>query len=182
VRDEIDRLYERVLVLRCQAGDGTAFAELVESYHARLGGYLARLVGEAAAADALQEVWVAVWRGLPRLVDAAAFEAWAFRIARDQAYRELRRRGPVVTGLPPDGELPADPDEETFSPEDAAALQDALDRLPTEQRDVLGLRYLDGLSYEQIATIVGRPVGTVRSRIHYAKRALRRVLEPEDSP
>jgi RNA polymerase sigma-70 factor (ECF subfamily) len=175
--DDLDRLHERVLLLRCQAGDGPAFAELVGRYQHRLGGYLRRLVGEAAAADALQDVWLAVWRGLPRLEDPAAFPAWAFRITRDRAFRELRRRG--VPAVPADESIPAADADEGLAPEEAAELHAALDRLPPAHRDVLVLRFAEGLSYEQIAAVVGAPVGTIRSRIHYAKRALRELLARE---
>lgn len=175
--DDLDRLHQRVLVVRCQAGDEAAFAELVGRYHHRLGGYLRRLVGPVAAADALQDVWLAVWRGLPRLADPAAFPAWAFRIARDRAFRELRRRG--VPAVPADESIPAADTDEGLAPEEAAELHAAMDRLPPAHRDVLLLRFAEELSYDEIAAVIGAPVGTVRSRIHYAKRALRELLERE---
>jgi RNA polymerase sigma-70 factor (ECF subfamily) len=175
--DDFDRLYERVLLLRCQTGDGAAFAELVARYQPRLGGYLRRLLGEAAAADAMQDVWLAVWRGLPGLRDSAAFPAWAFRVARDRAFRELRRRGAPT--VPADDSIPAAPADDDFTPEDAAGVRAALDRLPVEHRDVLVLRFVEGLSYDEVAAVAGVPVGTVRSRIHYAKEAMRKLLERE---
>lgn len=176
--DDLDRLYERVLLLRCQTGDGAAFAELVARYQPRLGGYLRRLLGEASATDALQDVWLAVWRGLPGLCNPAAFPAWAFRIARDRAYRELRRRG--VPTVPADESIPATAADD-FTPEDAAEVRAALDRLPVAHRDVLVLRVVEGLSYDEIAAVVGKPVGTVRSRLHHAKRKrlAREFLQPE---
>ena len=64
-----------------------------------------------------------------------------------------------------------------FTPEDAARIHDALDGLALEHREVLMLRFLEGMTYEQIAAISGCGVGTVKSRLYYAKRALRRVLE-----
>ncbi|HET6574776.1 MAG TPA: sigma-70 family RNA polymerase sigma factor [Fimbriiglobus sp.] len=175
--DDLDRLYERVLLLRCQTGDGSAFAELVARYQARLGGYLRRLLGEAAATDALQDVWLAVWRGLPGLRDPAAFPAWAFRVARDRAFRELRRQG--VPTVPADESIPEAAADDDFTAEDAAEVRAALARLPVDHRDVLLLRFIEGLSYDEIAAVVGKPVGTVRSRIHYAKEAMRRQLERE---
>jgi RNA polymerase sigma-70 factor (ECF subfamily) len=175
--DDLDRLHEQVLVLRCQAGDAAAFADLVGRYYHRLGGYLRRLIGEGEAADALQDVWLAVWRGLPRLADPAAFPAWAFRIARDRAFRELRRRG--LPSLPADETIPATDKDEGLAPDEAAGLHAALDRLPPAHRDVLLLRFAEEMGYDQIAAVVGVPVGTVRSRIHYAKRALRELLERE---
>jgi RNA polymerase sigma-70 factor (ECF subfamily) len=170
-----DRLYERVLVLRCQTGDETAFAELVARYSARLRYYLRKMLGDAhAAEDLLQEVWLDVFRGLARLADVAAFPAWLYRLARDRVYRELRRRRPHRS-------LQDDPaeegPEEEFSAEDAEQIHAALDRLSPEQREVLVLRFLEDMSYEDIARVAGCPLGTVRSRLHHAKRALRALIE-----
>lgn len=159
-------------------GDGAAFAELVAKHQTRLGGYLRALLGDAAAAeDALQDVWLAIWRGLPRLQKPDAFVAWALRIARDRAFRELRRRGvPTVVA---DETLPAgEPGE--FTDEDAAEVRAAVGDLPPAQRDAVLLRYVEGLSYDAIAGVMGVPVGTVRSRLFHAKRLLREALPPED--
>jgi RNA polymerase sigma-70 factor (ECF subfamily) len=118
--DDLDRLYERVLLLRCQTGDHAAFAELIGRYQDRLGGYPRRLLGGPDAADALQDVWLAVWRGLPRLRDPAAFTAWVFRLARDRAFRELRRRGTAT--IPADESIPAAEPEGELTPEESAAV------------------------------------------------------------
>ena len=101
-----------------------------------------------------------------------------YRIARDRAYGRLRKARRL--GLLLDDALVVEPaieSEEEFSAEDAAQIHAALDDLPAEQREVLVLRFLEEMSYEQIARVVGCQLGTVRSRIHYAKRALRSVLE-----
>src|SRR3954447_13053830 len=93
--DPADRLYERVLVLRCQAGDDAALAELVERYQPRLRYYLRKmLAGAPGAEDAAQDVWYDVVRAVPRLANPGAFRAWLYRIARDRAWRALRRRPP----------------------------------------------------------------------------------------
>ena len=91
--DAADRLYERVLVLRCQTGDEGAFAELVERHGRKLRYYLRKMLDtEADAEEVLQEVWLDVFRAIPGLTDAGAFPAWLYRIARDRAFRRLRRR------------------------------------------------------------------------------------------
>src|SRR5205823_2822434 len=93
--DPADRIYERVQVLRAQAGDAAAFADLVGRYHARLRYYLGKLLAKPQAVDdVLQDVWLDVWRGLPQLRDAAAFPAWLYRVARDRAVRTYRMRPP----------------------------------------------------------------------------------------
>jgi RNA polymerase sigma-70 factor (ECF subfamily) len=178
--DEAEQLYERVLVLRCQAGDAAAFEELVGRYGPRLRYYLRKLLGGAdGAEDALQEVWCDAFRGLPRLLDPRALPAWLYRLARDRAFRQLRRRRQTFVPLPEAG--PPDPagDGPDFSAEDAGQVHAALDRLAPEHREVLLLRFLEEMPYDDIARVAGCPVGTVRSRLHYAKQALRQLIEKE---
>jgi|SRR5579883_601140 len=172
--DPLDRIAFRLLVLRCQTGDGAAFTDLVRQHDDRLAGYLKGLLGRDPS-DALQDVWLAVWRGLPKLADPEAFVGWAFRIARDRAFRELR--GERLPTAPVEDVAAVEPDE--FDAEDAVALRAAVNRLPVEYRDVLLLRYVEGLSYQAIAGVVGVPVGTVRSRLFHAKRRARELLQPE---
>jgi RNA polymerase sigma-70 factor (ECF subfamily) len=173
-----DRLYERVLVLRCQAGDEAAFVELVGEYSPRLRYYLRKMLTEGDhAEDALQDVWLQVFRGLPKLADPGAFPAWVYRIARDRAYREWRKRRPAARSLE-ETDVPEEPNSSGgLSAEDAEFIHAALDGLAPEHREVLVLCFLEDMSYEDIAQAIGCPLGTVRSRIHYAKRALRCALE-----
>jgi RNA polymerase sigma-70 factor (ECF subfamily) len=176
--DQADQLYERVLVLRCQTGDEAAFAELVARYSPRLRYYLRKMLDDSPAAeDALQDVWFDVFRGIARLADPAALPAWLFRIARDRSWRVLRKRRPTHRPLAEDDLI--DDGDSVFSLEEAARIHTGLDVLPPEQREVLVLRFLEEMTYEDIARIVDCQLGTVRSRIHYAKRALRRALEKE---
>jgi RNA polymerase sigma-70 factor (ECF subfamily) len=175
--DLAERVYRSVLVVRCQAGDLAAFEELVGLYHARLRYFLASMVGEEHAADdILQEVWFDVYRGVARLADPGTFTAWVYRIARHRALRELRKRRQPLSSL--EGiDLAGEGDEDEFSAEDAERVHAALGRLAPEHREVLLLRFFEGLAYEDIAAVTGCNLGTVRSRLHYAKRALRRVME-----
>jgi RNA polymerase sigma-70 factor (ECF subfamily) len=175
--DAADRLYEQVLVLRCQARDEAAFEEIVGRYTPRLRYYLRRMLGSVQAAeDALQEVWLDAFRGLPRLIEPGAFAAWIYRLARDRAFREVRRRRSWLPLAEFDAIDEAGSVDE-FSAEDAAQIHQALDALLVEHREVLVLRFIESMTYEQIAAVVGCPLGTVRSRLHHAKRALRRVIE-----
>jgi RNA polymerase sigma-70 factor (ECF subfamily) len=175
--DAADRLYERVLVLRCQALDEAAFEEVVARYTPRLRYYLRKMLGSVQSAeDALQEVWLDAFRGLPGLIEPGAFPAWIYRLARDRAFRELRRRRSYrpLEGFDVIDEAGG---ADGFSTEDAARIHHALDALVPEHREVLVLRFIESMTYDQIAGIVGCQLGTVRSRLHYAKRALRRVIE-----
>jgi len=175
--DDSDRLYERVLTLRCQTGDESAFAELVARYQPRLRYYLGKMLGNAhSAEDALQDVWLSVFRGVPRLADVGAFRAWLYRIARDRAFREFRNR-PAHQPLHESNLIDSTAEEANFTAEDAEQIHAALDELPAEHREVLVLRYIEDMTYQEIAGIVGCQIGTVRSRLHYGKRALRGVLE-----
>src|SRR6478752_10180506 len=91
--EQAERIYERLLVVRAQAGDEAAFAELVERFSPKLRYFLRKLLASAdGAEDALQDVWLDVFRHLPRLADPQALVAWLYRIARDQAFGRLRKR------------------------------------------------------------------------------------------
>ncbi len=173
-----DWLHERLLVLRCQTGDPVAFEEFVLLYQPRLRYFLrAMLRGESDLEDHLQELWLDVYRGIGRLNQPSAFSAWLYRIASNRAFRVLRKRREPPRSLD-DIDPPAkDDDESRWSAEDTEYLHAALDSLGPEHREVLLLRFIEEMSYEDIARVTGSPVGTVRSRLHYAKRALRDVLE-----
>jgi len=167
-----------MLVLRSQIGDEVAFQELLALYGPHLLRFTRKMIESPETADDLtQEIWVAIFRGLPGLRDVDKFRPWAFRIARDRIYREYRRRNVGVRPLD-DNELEALPEiEETSVTLEAGELQESLDLIPPDQREVLVLRFFEEMSYEEIARVTGCTLGTVRSRIHYAKRALRNALE-----
>jgi RNA polymerase sigma-70 factor (ECF subfamily) len=173
-----EQLYERLLVLRCQAGDEAAFEELVARYSPRLRYYLRKMLGEVhAAEDALQDVWFGVFQKVLRIADPAAFPAWIYRIARDRAFRELRRRKRYHPAIDEAELADASSGNGALELENAEYIHDALDKLAPEHREVLVLRFVETMSYEAIAQVTGCQLGTIRSRIHYAKRALRRALE-----
>jgi RNA polymerase sigma-70 factor (ECF subfamily) len=99
-----------------------------------------------------------------------------YRIARDRAFRVLRRRQPPTCPLAEE-EVPDPGKDVEFAAEDVERVHAALDQLVPEHREVLVLRFLEGMAYEDMARVIGCPVGTVRSRLHYAKRELRRTVE-----
>jgi RNA polymerase sigma-70 factor (ECF subfamily) len=178
------RLEEAILVLRAQAGREAAFLRLYQRYEARLLYFLRRLTGSPEVAeDAFQETWLKVHRGLRRLDRPEAFRSWLYRIGRNAAIDALRQRG---RELPLDDPRAAatiadrateDAEDDALDAIDAAAVHAGLDRIPAIHREALTLRFLEGLSYEEIAGIVGAPTGTVRSRIHHGRRALRHEIE-----
>lgn len=169
-------LQEMLLVVRSQTGDSRACEELVYRYHDRVRYYVERLWGSTnGAADLVQDVWLEVIRGLGRLRHPGSFKPWLYRIARDRVFRALRarRQWAPLEDVPE----PLAPEPPDFGPEDAAGIHAGLDRLTPEHRDVLLLRFLEDMSYEEIARATALPIGTVRSRIHYAKQALRHQFE-----
>jgi RNA polymerase sigma-70 factor (ECF subfamily) len=175
--DIAERVYRSVLVVRCQAGDRTAFEELVGLYQSRLRYFLARMVGDDHAADdLLQDVWLEVYRGVSRLADPGAFPTWLYQIARRRALVVLRNRRPPPAPLDGIDLADAEGEDDDYSAEDAERVHAALGQLAPDHREVLLLRFVEGMAYEDIARVTGCPLGTVRSRIHYAKRALRRVM------
>ncbi len=177
-----DALVERLLVIACQAGDEGAFAELVGRYAPRLAYYVRKVLGAAEDPDdVLQEVWTDVFRTIGRLRSPASFRPWLYSIARARAFDEVRRerRAPAheAGGALEDAAAGPEPD---FTEEDAARIHAALDEISPEHREVLVLRFLEDMSGEEIAAAIGCAPGTVRSRLHYAKVALRRALERKE--
>jgi RNA polymerase sigma-70 factor (ECF subfamily) len=130
---------------------------------------------DAAAWDVLQEAWMGVLRGLRRLHDPAAFPGWAYRIVTfkcaDFTRRHRRHKRAAARQAPP----ASDPD--TGEDADVNALRAALGELSMEQRAILSLHYLEGLKVERVAEVLGVPAGTVKSRLHHARAALKERLE-----
>lgn len=176
--DEELRLH--LLVLRCQAGDERAFATLFETFGERTHRYLRGLLGDDAD-DAQQEVWISVYRAIATLANPRAFRTWLFSTTRRRALDQLRKRRREAELLvdPSDGVDVADVPDETMERSfgrGTEELERVLAGLPPPQREVLLLRFQDDLSHAEIAVIVGCPVGTVKTRIHHAKRKLQESL------
>jgi len=167
-----------VLVARAARGDVAAFAALVD---ARLPGMLrlARSIlrNEADARDATQEAFVAAWQQLPRLREEARFNAWLHTVLANQCRDALRRRGRVreIDLDSADIRVP-DPAPGAL---DRAAVLAAFDRLAIADRQILALHHLEDRPLEHVALSLGIPVGTAKSRLHAARKALIRALETQ---
>lgn len=173
------RIEDELLVLRSQEGDASAFDELVGRWQERLWRHAWRLTGgEDAAWDALQEAWIGITRGIGRLENAAAFPGWAYRIVsnkcRDRIRRERGRREAAEAYADQVRQAEA---EASDLEEQCSNLKEALARLPGRDRAILSLRYEEGFGTAQIAEILRVPEGTVKSRLHYARKRLRKYLE-----
>jgi RNA polymerase sigma-70 factor, ECF subfamily len=169
-----------LLVLRCQAGDEQAFARLFDWFGRRTLAHLRSLIGDDGE-DVQQEVWLAVYRGISTLDNPAAFRTWLFRTTRHRAIdflRKRRRERELIEEAAVVAVAGSEPGEETsFAALDETVWENALARIPPLQRELLLLRYRDELSYAEIALVVGCPIGTVRTRLHHAKRRLQELLK-----
>jgi len=168
---------DELLVLGCQEGDAEAFRALVGRWQEPLWRHAFRLTGrDDAAWDVLQDAWVDMARGIHRLRAPGSFRRWAYTIV-------TRRAADWVSAQRDDPTLRLD---ETVSVPRAApssaveALRAALLRLPRQSCALLSLRYVDEFELREIAEILGVPEGTVKSRLHHARAALREIIERTD--
>jgi RNA polymerase sigma-70 factor (ECF subfamily) len=177
------QLYEQTLVVRSQIGDEAAFEELLALYGPHFLRFTRKMMQTSPqlVEDLTQEIWLAIYKGLPGLQDVNKFRPWAFRIARDRIYREYRRKRLEMLPLEEDQTEHWTDTRNGEADLDVEELQRGLDAISPEHREVLVLCFLEEMSYEEIAGVTGSTLGTVRSRIHYAKRALRNALERKPS-
>jgi RNA polymerase sigma-70 factor (ECF subfamily) len=178
-RRRAEAFADRQLVEQTLAGDTRAFAALVDRYGPPITSLCyASTLDRAEADDLTQEIFLSVWRKLASFRGEAAFSTWLFALARNACIDRSRRKGArpqqqLATAASEEVTAADDPDSATV----AAIL--ALARTLSEPlRQALLLRDIQGLSYDEIATIQGVPVGTVRSRIASARLAIVAGLEP----
>jgi len=181
---------ERALVERAKGGDQDAFATLVHRHNERAFALAYRLVREREdALDIAQEAFVRAYQSLAGFKGEARFSTWLHRIVVNQALDHLRRRSQheaaeyrdargleeaahrVVAPTP-------NPHQAAEATEMRRLIQEGLAGLPTEQRTILILREIEGLSYKEIARAMRCSIGTVMSRLHYARRKMQAVLRP----
>jgi RNA polymerase sigma-70 factor (ECF subfamily) len=168
------------LVARAQRGDRQSFGVLVSRYRERVINVVYRMCGDVGLAeDAAQEAFVRAWQSLPRYNHRGTFLAWLCRIAVNRALDQLRRDRPTVdVDLLPlrTGEL--GPERRAEKTEMQERVQEAVLALPPASRSALVLREYEGLSYREIAEALDIPIGTVMSRLNYARSRLREMLAP----
>lgn len=174
-----EQVLDEYLVLAAQAGSRQAFGALVTRWSPRLLRHASRSLGNAeAAADAVQETWASAVRTLGRLQDPARFGPWIYEIATRKCIdamrrairgRRLRTRAAIESAV-----------NGAEAPPPATAgldLTAAIRRLPVEQRLAVSLHYGEDLGIEEVAHAMGVSPGTIKSRLHHARRALKRHLE-----
>ena len=176
---------EQELVRAAAGGDTEAFERLVETYENKIYHLALRMCGSAdEAADIAQEAFLAAWRGLPSFRGEAGFATWLYRLTSNAAIDYLRRqkkqRGDMSLD---DEELGLDavdsgpgPQETAEGSELRSAVAAGFNQLSEGHRQVLVLREIQGLSYEEIASVLELDIGTVKSRISRARSSLRKIL------
>jgi RNA polymerase sigma-70 factor (ECF subfamily) len=175
-----NRQQECAWVRSAQCGDADAFRRLVDVYDRRLLYFVRRFFTDVnAALDVCQDVWLTLCRQLPRLRAPEAFRVWLYQIAHDRVVSMLRRQARQEQRCEPlAGEPVAEDSGDTWeTAEQAELIHHSLEALSSEHREILVLRFLEDLSLEEIAEALRLPVGTVKSRLHYARKALRQHLE-----
>jgi RNA polymerase sigma-70 factor (ECF subfamily) len=187
-----NREIDHELVLRAQRGDKRAFGLLVDKYQRKLARLLSRMIrDQAEIEDVVQESFIKAYRALPNFRGDSAFYTWLYRIGINTAKNYLvsmGRRPSVSTDIEiEDAENFEDgnelrtmetPESTLMTKEIAQTVNDSVENLPEDLRTAITLREIEGLSYEEIATIMGCPIGTVRSRIFRAREAIALKLRP----
>lgn len=189
-----DPVKDSELVARLKAGDESAFVELVTLYQARLVRFAETTVGSRAVAEEVaQDTWLAVMRGVERFEGRSSFQTWLFRIllnrARSAVGREIRAGRPddaVEERFDASGAWASPPapwadqvDDRLVAEHLAARVQDLLPELPEHQRQVVILRDVDGVSAEDVASLLGISDGNQRVLLHRGRARLRALLTDE---
>lgn len=186
-----EREVDQALVERAQAGDSRAFDALVLKYQQRVASLIGRYIRDSSEVlDVTQDAFLKAFRALPSFRGESAFYTWIYRIAINTVKNHLVAQGRRPPGDDVDAEVAeqlevgfklrdnATPEGELLSDEIADNVQAALNSLPEDLRTALVLRELEGMTYEEIASAMECPIGTVRSRIFRAREAIDKRLRP----
>ena len=181
------------LISECKAGNSAAFGTLVSRYEDRLFNTVVRLVDNAEdARDVVQEAFLHAYQSLHAFKGDSLFFTWLYRIAVNTAI-SMKRKKRHVLRIQPGGEDkntidPLDPSESTQPghslemAEEERKVHDALSKLSEEHRAVLILKDMEGMKYEDMAEVLGVPIGTIRSRLHRARLEIRELFLQQDVP
>ena len=170
-------------IAEARAGESEAWNALFARYQMPLYVYVVELVhNEQTALDIVQETFINAVRYLDRLQDDAKFGSWLFSIAHQKVIQHWRKRRPAEPFDDKIAELPgeeSDPRDWLIQKEQEEEFMSLINRLSEEHRSVLLLHFLEDFSLEQIAEITETAIGTVKSRMHYAKNALRKLMRKD---
>ena len=177
------QLYLELLVIRAKRGDRAAFEEIVHTLERPLFYYVRRLVSsDDDGWDIVQDVWIKAFRGIHSIRETKRFRVWLYSIAHKTVmshHRAAYRSHTVFDDKPiPDDAAEAD---SMPPPEDAERVHLALDQIDPAFREVLTLRFLEDLTVDETAEVIGVPGGTIKSRLFHAKKALKKILSKEEN-
>lgn len=183
------------LISRCQKGDSRAFEDLVTRHRGRVYAMIQNMVkNEADAWDLSQEVFVKVWKALPRFEARAKFTTWLYRVVHNVVYDWVRKRkiesagefddqllkeSEIAVGAKATPHAAQQPDEAMSGGELRERIEAALQQLSPEHREIVVLREVEGFDYKEIAEALEISIGTVMSRLFYARKKLQGLLSHE---
>lgn len=174
---------EAALITKAQRGDRHAYGELVRQHHPGVVNVVYRLCGDVELAqDAAQDAFLQAWLHLPSFRPGTSLRNWLYRIAVNAALDVIRRSAKTVETAFDDLALPdphTGPEAALLQKERARAVQKAILALPEASRSVLVLREYGELSYQEISSALNIPLGTVMSRLNYARAHLKHLLESQ---
>ncbi|HEX4350307.1 MAG TPA: RNA polymerase sigma factor [Verrucomicrobiae bacterium] len=174
---------EQLPVAEARAGEPAAWDALFQRYQLPLYVFVYELLrNEQAGLDVVQETFIAAARHIGGLREDRKFGSWLFGIAHQKCVQRWRKRTEVLLDEIPEtpGEFEEGPDDLLIRREQEEAFMNLVEQLPPPQRAVVLLHYVEDFSIEEIAGITGTQPGTVKSRLHYAKRALRKLILEND--
>ncbi len=185
------------LITACQAGDTAAFETLVSRHRGKVFAMVQNMIkNEADAWDLSQEVFIKVWKALPRFEARAQFSTWLYRITHNVVYDWLRKRkidsvgelddnllhqGNIAAGAITTPKGSARPDDAMNNRELGERIRAAMDTLSPEHRETILLREVQGYDYKEIAASMDCSLGTVMSRLYYARKKLQQLLANENN-
>jgi RNA polymerase sigma-70 factor (ECF subfamily) len=187
-----ERAIDQKLVEKAQRGDKKAFGMLVEKYQRRLNRLLSRMVrDQSEIEDIVQDSFIKAYRAINNFRGDSAFYTWLYRIGINTAKNHLVKLGKRPKAMnevdieeienfedAPDLRNHETPESTMMSSEIVASVNQTIAALPSELREAISLREMDGLSYEEIADLMNCPIGTVRSRIFRAREVIAEKLKP----
>ena len=185
-----ERVRDAELVKRCQAGDYSAFDELINLYRGKVYAMIYNMIrNDADSWDLSQDVFIKAWKALPKFEGRSAFFTWLYRIAHNVTYDWSRKKKISSSGefedymvdqVDPGGLTNPkgvdSPDSELEREEVRGKITKAIDSLSTDHKEVVLLKEVEGMSYQEIADSVGCSTGTGMSRLFYARKKLKEIL------
>ena len=182
---------DALLIERCKSGDYTAFDELITVYRGKIYAMIFNMIrNEADAWDLSQDVFIKAWKSLSKFEGRSAFYTWIYRIAHNATYDWMRKKkvegagefndemlNEAEPGSPTSPKVYDAPDQNVQRAELQNKIKTAINSLSEDHREVILLKEVEGLSYQEIAESIGSSIGTVMSRLYYARKKLQETLK-----